>query len=102
MVLHYSPPRRDDHEASERSRRHLVALEQYPVRRTVYTDPERAARVVKILIALTVIGGAAVLSFTFGYALLEVLARIALVALLLGLIALIVILVVDLVKGPSA
>lgn len=102
MVIHNSPNLRPDIEQPEDRRRHLVALARYPVRQTVYTDPRRAARVLRNLIAAAVIVGAAVLSFTFGYAVLQVLVRGLLVVLLVGLVALIVVLVVDLLRGPSA
>lgn len=98
MVIHNSP----DVDQSEHRRRHLVALEPYPVRQTIYTDPQRVARAVRNLLAIAMIVGAAVLSFTFGYAVLQVLVRVALVALLVGLVALIVVLVADLLRGPSA
>lgn len=83
-------------------RRLLVALEQLPTRRTVYTDPVRAARLIRTLVVTVVITTAATLAVVFGYDLLHFLGRAALLVVLVTLIGLAAALVVDTLRGPDA
>lgn len=102
MVIHNDviPPHRSEGSLHLR----LVALEQQQPhsQRTIYTDPVRAARLLKTLIVTAVVSTAAALAFTFGYDLLQFLGRAALLALLVALIALVAELVLDTMKGPDA
>lgn len=101
MVIHDSIPSARNEGSPHR---YLVTLEQQqPLRRrTVYNDPIRATRWVKILIVTAVVAAAATLAFTFDYDLLQFLGRAALLMLVVAIIALGAVLVVATMKGPDA